>query len=419
MTLRNEVCRLAGFLMIALAAAQPSSSVARANVTYTVNINITSSDPTGNPLQSDTVAGTITTDGTIGTILAHNIKSWDLRLIDLLNSANNFELTTANSEVVEDGDGAGQQIGGGGLTATASGLFFDFSNAKAEFGLQASDALYSGYHYFCLSSGLYACAAGESISPNDISTDGVIATGTAAPVGNQPLNVPTLARAGALAHIAAGGPQWTTTITIFNPSTSSAAVSVVFHQDDGSIPAAMSVTTTQQGITQAVSGGTVNATLNPNASLLISAGDPSQPLVAGWADVLSSGSVAGFAIFQSAVGTPSEGTVPLQTQLTSTLVLPYDNTNGFVMGVALANLSSSSATITATMWDDGGNSLGSQPIAIAGSGHASFVLTTQLPATAGKRGIIRFESDGTGGLSGIGLRFSPLGTFTSVPTVPQ
>jgi uncharacterized protein (TIGR03437 family) len=156
------------------------------DITYNVNVKITSSNPTKNPLQSDAAVGTITTDGTIGTILAHNIKSWDLQLIDFLNSANNFELTTANSVVVEDGDGAGQKIGGGGLTATATGLFYDFSNKNAEFGFQASASLYSGGHYFCLSDGLYACAAGESIAPNDISKDGVIAT--PAPAGNQPLN---------------------------------------------------------------------------------------------------------------------------------------------------------------------------------------------------------------------------------------
>ena len=36
---------------------------------------------------------------------------------------------------------------------------------------------------------------------------------------------------------------------------------------------------------------------------------------------------------------------------------PYDNTAGFVTGVALANLSALSADITETMWDDSGASL--------------------------------------------------------------
>ena len=99
------------------------------------------------------------------------------------------------------------------------------------------------------------------------------------------------------------------------------------------------------------------------------------------------------------------------------VTLPYDNTAGFVMGVALANLATSSASTTATMWDDSGNQLGTQTITIAGSGHTAFVLPNQLALTAGKRGIVRFQTAGTGGITGLGLRFSPFGTFTSVPTM--
>jgi hypothetical protein len=87
------------------------------------------------------------------------------------------------------------------------------------------------------------------------------------------------------------------------------------------------------------------------------------------------------------------------------------------MGVALANLSTSSATITATMWDDSGTLLGSQGITVAGSGHTSFELPNRLPLTAAKRGVVRFQSNVAGGLAGLGLRFSPFGTFTSVPTM--
>ncbi len=85
------------------------------------------------------------------------------------------------------------------------------------------------------------------------------------------------------------------------------------------------------------------------------------------------------------------------------------------MGVALANLSTSAANVMAVIWDDSGNQLGTQNINIAGSGHTSFVLPTQISLTAGKRGIVQFQS--SGGLAGLGLRFSPFGTFTSVPTM--
>jgi hypothetical protein len=228
----------------------------------------------------------------------------------------------------------------------------------------------------------------------------------------------TPGRFGSLAHIAVGG-WWTTVITLVNTSASPVAVSVVLHGDDGSVLTSLSVTTTQQGVTQAATAGSVNAVLNPNTTFLISAGDPTAQTVVGWADVLSSGPVGGFAIFRSTpdFGSPSEGTVPLQTQTPSAIVLPYDDTAGFVMGVALANLSTSSASITATVWDDSGTNLGSQTITIAGSGHTSFVLPTQIPLTAGKRGIVRFQTSSTSGITGLGLRFSPFGTFTSVPTM--
>jgi len=232
------------------------------------------------------------------------------------------------------------------------------------------------------------------------------------------VSVGTPVRAGSLAHVAAGG-FWTTVITLVNTSSSPVAVSVILHGDDGSILSSLPVTATQQGITQTFIGNSVNALLSANTSLLLSAGDPNAQTVVGWADVLSSGPVGGFAIFRSTptTGSPSEGTVLLQTQTPSTVVLPYDDTAGFVMGVALANLSTSSTSVTATIWDDSGTNLGIQTITIAGRGHTSFVLPTQIPPTAGKRGTVRFQSNATGGITGLGLRFSPFGTFTSVPTI--
>ena len=85
------------------------------------------------------------------------------------------------------------------------------------------------------------------------------------------------------------------------------------------------------------------------------------------------------------------------------------------MGVALASLSGSTANITATIWDDSGNQLGTQTITIAGNGHNAFVLPTQIPVTVGKRGIVQVQSPGR--LAGLGLRFSPFGTLTSVPAM--
>ncbi len=150
----------------------------KASIVYSVNTTITNSDPTGNPLQSDTVSGSITTDGTIGVIVTADVLSWNLNLIDNLHSANDYQLTPADSSLFEDI--------GSGLTATATGLFFNYSDGGAEFLIQHSYG--SGYNYFCFSATGGSCLAGETIAPQYVYSDGVVATGAAAPVGNQPLS---------------------------------------------------------------------------------------------------------------------------------------------------------------------------------------------------------------------------------------
>jgi len=221
----------------------------------------------------------------------------------------------------------------------------------------------------------------------------------------------------AFSHVAAGD-GWTTALNLVNMSSVAVPVIVTFHDDDG-IAVNLPSTITQQGVTQTAATASVNAIIKPNATLLISMGDHIDSLFVGWADVQSSGSLGGYAIFRSIPkeGSPSEGTAALQTQFSSTITLPYDNTSGFVMGVALANLSATIADVTATIWDDSGNQLGTRTLTVGASGHTAFVLPNQLTLTAGKRGIVQFQSRATDGIAGLGLRFSPFGTFTSVPAM--
>ena len=102
-----------------------------------------------------------------------------------------------------------------------------------------------------------------------------------------------------------------------------------------------------------------------------------------------------------------------------TLELPYDNTAGFTMGIALVNLTKGSTPVTAAIWDDRGTLIGTQNLGpIAGNGHMSFVLPSLIPLTAGKRGVVLFDIGSNSGIAGLGLRFSPFSTFTSVPAIP-
>lgn len=145
------------------------ASLAKAGtIVYAIDTTIVSAIPTGNPLQSNTVRGSLTTDGTIGVLAFANILDWNLDLIDNLDATKNYTLTIANSSI--------PSFSGSSLSATATGLFFDFSS-PGEFLIQADDpGPFSGYRYFCFSTGLFACAAGITISPEDVFNDGTVLT---------------------------------------------------------------------------------------------------------------------------------------------------------------------------------------------------------------------------------------------------
>jgi hypothetical protein len=172
---------VAACALVATTVLVPSAAVS-APILYSIDRTTTSANPTGNPLQSNRVSGSITTDGIIGIIQTSNILSYSLNLMDLLNPANDYLLTPANSTVVSNT--------GNALIASAITLSFDYSGS-GEFLIQAkSPGPFSGYRYFCFSSGAFACLKGETISPQYIFTDGVVATGAAAPIGVQPLGPP-------------------------------------------------------------------------------------------------------------------------------------------------------------------------------------------------------------------------------------
>jgi hypothetical protein len=221
----------------------------------------------------------------------------------------------------------------------------------------------------------------------------------------------------ALAHVAAGG-SWTTDVALINLSASPVSLTIAFHGDDGSAWSVPGVVTYQGGARDVLTNS-LSEVLAPDATLLISVGDPSALNQTGWADVVSSGPIAGYAILRASSGNgpPVEATVPIQTQLPAALTFPYDNTSGLVTSIGIANPGAGAATVTATMWDDSGNPLGSQSIAIAAGGHSAFALPDRLPLAARTRGIVRFQSSAPEGLAGLGLRFSPSGLFTFVPAM--
>ena len=162
------------------------------------------------------------------------------------------------------------------------------------------------------------------------------------------------------------------------------------------------------------SPGTLTGTLAAGGTSFAETPGNSPSLLQGWAEVASTGRLGVTTIFRSVIpGQPvSEGTV---TGVSSgrRVVLPFDNTQGFVTGVAVANTNANqSLTITLVFqFDTGAQITGS--LTLGPHAHTAFVLPTMFSSTAGGRGSILFTAP-TPDITVVGLSFSPSGSFTSL-----
>src|SRR5262249_43391914 len=145
-----------------------------------------------------------------------------------------------------------------------------------------------------------------------------------------------------------------------------------FRGDDGTA-LTLPLIATQNGSALRTSTAVFDGVLNANTTLLLDTGSLPNTVV-GSVELLSPGPIGGFAIFRSSPpqGAVAEGPSPLQSTAPSTVVLPFDNTAGYVTGIALVNISQVSADITVTAWDDNGTQVASQTLTIAPNGHTSF-----------------------------------------------
>jgi hypothetical protein len=166
------------------------------------------------------------------------------------------------------------------------------------------------------------------------------------------------------------------------------------------------------------------------ARVTIPAGGSAQLQTAGKSDSLSQGvailtvesgstqNIAGLGIFRAlhSPGPSFEAIVPLVTTNARELTLPFDNANGFAMGLALFNADSASSAVGVEIRDESGTVIFSGTRTIGKYSHTTFVLADEYPVTAGKRGLVALKA-GKGSLAALGLRFSPEGAFTSFPAL--
>jgi len=137
--------------------------------------------------------------------------------------------------------------------------------------------------------------------------------------------------------------------------------------------------------------------------------------------------VAAFAIYSYAGQEVSVPASPVGlTNSRNSLILAFDNTNGYSYGVALVDTNTSVTgnsgdILNWTVQDTEGNVVARGSFKIAPMGHTSFMLADAIPAAANTRGTVTFTIVDTvpngimpGTLVGLGLRATPWGALTSV-----
>jgi hypothetical protein len=205
------------------------------------------------------------------------------------------------------------------------------------------------------------------------------------------------------------GGGWKTTITVTNLDSRTVHFVVLFFNDDGSD---LTVRILGQGNVKGVDvvlGSAQSATFE-------TAGD-AQFLAQGWATIKkdnSSDAVGGFAIFRQRIPgrSDSEAVVPVVSQFDSHFVLLYDNTAGYVTGIAMANPTSSSVVVPITIRNELGQVIDRRTENLGPFQHKAFAISDRWLTTEGLRGSIEFVTSGFG-VGVLGLRFNPAGAFTS------
>jgi hypothetical protein len=87
------------------------------------------------------------------------------------------------------------------------------------------------------------------------------------------------------------------------------------------------------------------------------------------------------------------------------------------VGVALSVVSTQSVSVPYIIRDVNGNQLGTGSLVLPANGHTSFMLASQMPATAGIAGTVEFDTSAGADIAVLGIRSPPALTFTTLPAL--
>jgi sugar lactone lactonase YvrE len=241
-----------------------------------------------------------------------------------------------------------------------------------------------------------------------------------------PVFASTDASNGTMAQLVSGG-TWNITLTLENTSATTAAQATLSFFDDNGNPLQLPLTYPLSGSATARPASSVTQTIEPEAQVVIAtAGSTGTTTTEGWAQLTVTGaSVGGSEVYaDTSAGIVQEAAVGVETRNPPTgFLLPFNYTNGYTTGIAVANLTNQAVTIPVALKDDQGNGLGTASIHLGPYGHESFMLATNYPAVANHFGTLELDqptgSPATAQISAIGLRATPGNAITSVPVLAK
>ncbi len=162
--------------------------------------------------------------------------------------------------------------------------------------------------------------------------------------------------------------------------------------------------------------GVLTGTLAPGASFFAQSPGTSATLQQGWAEIASSGQIGVTAIYQFNDGSVRDSTGSEIAALSSnSILMPFDNTQGDVTAVALANTNSTQSLTVSMLFQTDGGAQSVSSLVLPPHTQQTFVTPTLNPAVAGFHGSIKFTAP-TADIAVVGLEFTSTGQFTSVGT---
>jgi len=199
------------------------------------------------------------------------------------------------------------------------------------------------------------------------------------------------------------GTGWSTYLYFNNAGPEAATFTVNFIADNGT-PMTVPSLNGSSTLVQVPAGGTAVVTAPNNGTILNQ----------GYATFTLPPGVSGYGVFRLQGTGVSEGTSSYGPSIATSATLVFDETGTLVDGIAIANPTANSVTVTLKATDNNGNALGNGTVTLAAHAHTAVVLDsiTGLSGVKGKSGQVNFSVT-SGAVSVLGLRFNAT-AFTSI-----